>query len=132
MQYKKRARVWTNSTNRVTLDVVNKTATSYDWWVFLKEFDGILVFNNYSYSNTTAKHQRDVRRKLRELNIEVNEWVSFVDSLDKFETLEQVFVAQDKQRENDKKDLLIQKERRNRLARERRAALRLAKLKPLG
>lgn len=35
-------------------------AFSYGWWRYLQVINGILVFNNYSYSVSTNKHQRDL------------------------------------------------------------------------
>lgn len=47
-------------------------ATSYDWWQFVRMINGKIVFNNYSYSNTTCRHQSKVRGLLRELNINID------------------------------------------------------------
>jgi len=45
------------------------TAVSYDWWHFLRQVGPVLVFNHYSYSMSTNRHQSKVRGALRELGI---------------------------------------------------------------
>jgi len=37
---------------------------SYGWWVFSKEVNGVLVFNNTTYSPSTTKHQSKGWNKL--------------------------------------------------------------------
>lgn len=44
---------------------------SYDWWVFVAKINGKLVFNNYSYSNSTRKHQYKMKYLLRTLGITI-------------------------------------------------------------
>jgi hypothetical protein len=57
-------------------------AKSYDWWIFVKMINGKVVFNNYSYSNTTCKHQSKVRSLLSELGIKIDIFVKTSISLD--------------------------------------------------
>lgn len=56
----------------VTFDPKTKKAYSYGWWLFLAEIEGVLVFNNYSYSPSTTKHQYKLRALLRQLNIKID------------------------------------------------------------
>jgi hypothetical protein len=72
MKYYKRLKVYKSSNGNNVVDLVNKTAFSYDWWQYLKDFNGKLVFNNYSYSSSTGKHQRDALTVLRQNNIKID------------------------------------------------------------
>lgn len=56
----------------VTLNLEEMTAYSYGWWKFLAVINGKIVFNNYSYSNSTCKHQSKVRRMLEEKGIKID------------------------------------------------------------
>lgn len=55
-----------------TFDVDTCKAVSYGWWVFVDKIDGMVVFNSYRYSVTTAGHQRKVRQLLEELGIRID------------------------------------------------------------
>ena len=46
--------------SNVKFDCETQTAWSYDWWKFYGIINGKKVFNNYSYSNSTSKHQSKV------------------------------------------------------------------------
>jgi hypothetical protein len=70
--------------SNVSLNLETLEAFSYDWWQFLKLINGKLVFNNYSYSNTTCKHQQKVRRVLDEKGIKIDVFVKTYRSLDGF------------------------------------------------
>lgn len=56
----------------VTFDPDFCTAYSYSWWRFVDKINGKVVFNNYTYSQTTCKHQQKVRRLLSELGIKID------------------------------------------------------------
>lgn len=47
-------------------------AYSYGWWRFVDKVNGKVIFNNYSYSQSTNKHQSKVRGLLRDLGIEID------------------------------------------------------------
>jgi hypothetical protein len=47
-------------------------ATSYDWWYFVKRIGNRVVFNSYTYSNTTSRHQSRVRSLLDQLGIKID------------------------------------------------------------
>lgn len=70
LPYKPRKKIY-ESTN-VYFDPETCQAYSYDWWRFVDKIDGLVIFNSYSYSRTTQKHQYKVRRLLAELNIKIN------------------------------------------------------------
>lgn len=50
-------------------------STSYNWWNVTLKIGNKLVFNNYSYSNSTAKHQSKIRAVLSELGIKIDYYV---------------------------------------------------------
>lgn len=51
-------------------NMMDISAYSYDWWKFVvTDSVGNIVFNNYTYSNTTSGHQGNVNYKLRELGL---------------------------------------------------------------
>lgn len=56
----------------VTFNPETKDAYSYSWWRFVAIVEGKLIFNNFRYSNTTAKHQHKVRSLLNALGIKVD------------------------------------------------------------
>ena len=87
MKFFKRLNVYKSS--NVIFKVEQKEAYSYDWWCFFKVINGKNVFNNYSYSNTTNKHQSKVRHLLRDLNIEVDLWIETPKSLNSEDALKE-------------------------------------------
>jgi hypothetical protein len=58
--------------SNVTFNPSRIEAYSYDWWKFVSKINGYIVFNNYTYSTTTCRHQHKVRRLLKSLGIDVN------------------------------------------------------------
>lgn len=81
MKYYKRLKVYKNSTGSCVFDPHNMIATSYGWWAFLKQIGPFTVFNNYKYSPTTSRHQRQVKLMLDKHGIEVDLWVSTYNHL---------------------------------------------------
>lgn len=81
LKYKKRDKIYTNSTRTCTFNPLTTEARSYRWWVFVTKIDGLTVFNNYPYSVTTARHQRKIRNLLKELKIKIDLEVTTKDSL---------------------------------------------------
>ena len=70
MKYiKKRARY---EADNVWFDANTSTAMSYNWWVFVKKINGLVVFNNHGYSHATMGHQRKVRALLNTLGITID------------------------------------------------------------
>ncbi len=70
MKYYKKLKLYKAS--NVIFDPINFTATSYNWWYFVRKIQGKVVFNNYRYSVSTAKHQYKMWRLLHELGIKVD------------------------------------------------------------
>lgn len=59
--------------SNVELDLNKFEARSYDWWVFVKRINGKLVFNTYTYSYTTRRHQWKVRHLIeRDLGLNID------------------------------------------------------------
>lgn len=52
------------------------TAYSYGWWQFVAQINGFVVFNEFRYSPTTSRHQIKVRQLMRELDINIDLYVS--------------------------------------------------------
>lgn len=67
LQYKKRLGIYKNYNGSNMFNPDTFQAYSYDWWCYLKSFGGLKVFNTYSYSNTTCKHQSQMRKLLCDL-----------------------------------------------------------------
>jgi hypothetical protein len=76
LMYRKRDNVYKNSTGTCMVynfpDKKEVYATSYRHWHFLKNINGLIVFNNYSYSNSTSAHQSLVKELLyKKIKIDV-------------------------------------------------------------
>lgn len=121
MKYFKRLGLYKAS--NVTFNPKTLSAHSYDWWQFVKQVDGKVIFNNYRYSQSTSKHQRKVAGVLQELGV-VYETIKTVKSLANLETLEQVYAAHAENIENEKVDAELKRIKRNKRAKERRQALK--------
>lgn len=95
----------------VTFDASQIEAFSYGWWKFVKVIQGKIVFNEYSYSTTTSKHQYKVKALMRELGLEVDLYVKTKASLDK-QTLKEL----------NAETIKIETERENQIKENRKAA----------
>jgi hypothetical protein len=74
MKHFKRSNLYKAS--NVTFNPETFQAFSYDWWQFTAMINGVLVFNNHYYSQSTVKHLYKVRTLLKELGHEVALWVN--------------------------------------------------------
>ena len=70
MKYYSRLKLYKAS--NVTFDPIQCRVYSYDWWRFVDRIRGKVIFNSYTYSNSTVKHQFKLRRLLESLNINVD------------------------------------------------------------
>ncbi len=70
MRYMKRTGIY--KINNCTFDPTSIEVFSYSWWKFVAVIDGKVVFNNYSYSKSTTKHQWKVKRLMNELGIKID------------------------------------------------------------
>jgi hypothetical protein len=62
MRYYTRLKVWKNKSLRY--DPEKLMAFSYDWFCFLRQIEGVLIFNITPISPATTKHQHWVKDKL--------------------------------------------------------------------
>ena len=76
--------------SNVTFNPITMEAHSYAWWQFVRVIEGKIVFNNYKYSNTTARHQWKVRRIMNDLGIVVDFEANTCDSLRTYESFAKV------------------------------------------
>jgi hypothetical protein len=81
LKYFKRLKIYKNYKASNTFYPETLEAWSYDWWQYLAVIKGKLVFNDYTYSNCTSKHQNDLRGLLRELRIKVDVCVEVAGGL---------------------------------------------------
>lgn len=72
MTFKKRSGIYSNSTGSLTFDPIKLEAHSYRWWKFVSRIDGLVIFNNYSYSVSTSKHQSKIRSMLDQMGIKID------------------------------------------------------------
>lgn len=107
--------------SNVSYNATSKSAFSYHWWQFVRVIDGLVVFNGYRYSITTARHQSKVKKLMSELGHKADRWVSIPESLSEVNDLNALAIYQDLQ--NRHEQMVNEKKRleRNRKARERRA-----------
>lgn len=81
MKFYKRLNLYKAS--NVTFNPVTKEAFSYQWWKFTKIIDGKLVFNSYSYSSSTCKHQDKVAGVLSHLGLAIAHTIEAPEGLDR-------------------------------------------------
>lgn len=70
MKYHTRSKEWRASNVSFNADTLK--AYSYAWWRFVDVVNGKVVFNNYTYSMTTNRHQSKVRSLMRTLGIAID------------------------------------------------------------
>jgi hypothetical protein len=83
LTFNKRLNGYVNSTKTNWLSCDKENAVSYGWWVYLRRINGVLVFNNTTYSSTTCKHQLDVARKLDWNFLTIHHTTASLDNLSK-------------------------------------------------
>jgi hypothetical protein len=94
LKFKKRSNTYSNSTGSCTVQGLTKKtieARSYQHWLFVTNINGLVVFNDYKYSISTAKHQSAVRRLLQGLKIKIDVFVEQLESLDDGIILEHLY-----------------------------------------
>ena len=79
MKFYKRLGIYKAS--NCSFDADSMIAKSYDWFVFVRRVNGLIVFNDYNYSQSTCGHQSKVKALLKDLGIKVDVYVSISDSL---------------------------------------------------
>ena len=91
LKYFKRSNEYRNSTGTNKFCPETLSAYSYSWWQYLKNFNGVLVFNNYNYSPSTSSHQSKLLSLLEELNIKIDLFVNQRESLSKGIDIDELF-----------------------------------------
>lgn len=118
MKYMQRAQIY--KANNVTFNPKTCEAHSYAWWRFVAKVDGVVIFNNFGYSNSTRKHQSKVRSLLNDLGIKVDIVAPFPQGI-KNESLESLVL----QAEENLCDMFLSEESK-RIERNEKAAKRRA------
>lgn len=123
MKFMKRAQIY-KGTN-VTFNPKTLNAHSYDWWRFVAVVDGLIIFNDYRYSVTTAKHQRKVSSLMSELGIKADITMPLPRGIRHDQTLLEMII----EAEEEECDRLLQsfckQDERNAKARQRRLEAKL-------
>lgn len=57
---------------KCTLEIPSLEGYSYGHWGVCRYINGLMVFNNYTYSNTTTRHQWEIRSWLGSLGIKID------------------------------------------------------------
>ena len=86
MKYRRGIDAYTNATKTNYCSLTDKCAVSYDWWIYLQLIGDRLVFNSYSYSLTTARHQSSTLQLLRDRNIKIDVFVECPKGLQDLES----------------------------------------------
>ena len=116
-QLKTQPHLWFGS--GIFFDTDKMSATSYQWWHFVRRIEGEIVFNSYPYSISTQRHQRKLRELMSDLRINVDVEISVRASLDTFRTVKELVIAHNLQIELD-----ARVENEKRLERNARARVR--------
>jgi hypothetical protein len=78
--------IWANAGNTNTFEPKTFQARSYSHWKYVDKIKNFVVFNDYSYSATTSKHQFKMRHFLRtELGVNMDKvvYINQPESLDR-------------------------------------------------
>lgn len=122
MKYFKRLNLYKG--NNVTFHPETCEAFSYRWWRFVAIVEGKLVFNDYRYSVTTAKHQRKVRGLLNDLGIRPDITMPLPRGIRHDQTLAQLITEAEEELCGKYLEAELKRETRNERARARRAEKR--------
>ena len=83
--YQPRKKRLKSCNNKCTLGIPSLDGYSYGYWQVVKVIDGVVVFNNYSYSNTTSGHQWQLRSWLETLGVKIDLEVECPNGLQRLE-----------------------------------------------
>lgn len=122
MKYFKRLKLYKAA--NVTFNPETKDAFSYAWWRFVAVVEGRLIFNNYRYSVTTAKHQHKVRSVLNELGIKIDIEMPLPRGIRHDQTLAEMIIEAEEYLCDQVLESEMKREARNEKARMRRAEKR--------
>jgi hypothetical protein len=77
LKFRPRLKIYKNSSGRNTFNPETCEAHSYGHWKYVTKVNNTIIFNDYTYSMTTNKHQSEMRSLLCELELDKN--VIYVD-----------------------------------------------------
>lgn len=92
MKHMKRANIYQASNYNVTFNPIKVEAYSYKWWKFVSIVDGLVIFNNYRYSNSTSKHQSKIRNLMQDLKIKIDLELPVPRGLQHHQTLNELII----------------------------------------
>jgi len=69
--YRPKLKIWTDGANN-EFNPETFEARSYRHWCYVARIKGKVVFNAYTYSNTTTRHQSHMRQLLSQLKIKID------------------------------------------------------------
>lgn len=95
LTYKKREGIYANSTRSLTFNPETLEAFSYKWWRFVAKIEGKVIFNNYSYSISTTKHQHKIRSLLYELGIKIDLFLPLPEGINSSSLAELILTAEE-------------------------------------
>lgn len=128
MKYMKRSKIYQASNYNCTFDPTKVEAHSYKWWRFVAVVDGVVLFNNYRYSVSTAKHQRKVAGLMRELGIQVDVTLQLPRGIRNDQTLAELYVEAEETLCEQFLESEAKRDERNAKARQRSAEKRAKEL----
>lgn len=111
----------------ITFDPATIAAHSYGWWQFVRVISGKVVFNEYRYSVTTAKHQRKVLRLMGELGIKIDLFIQTRSSLHTIQRIAAVRAAHKAEMQRQAEVAEAKRVARNLKAKQRRQAVEALK-----
>lgn len=92
-KFKPRLNTWQDGKNN-TFNPETFFARSYSHWAYVRKIKGKIVFNEYYYSQQTARHQTNMRELLKALGFKIDVFVNTPESLDKGICLDSTYERQ--------------------------------------
>ena len=97
MKYFKRLKIYKDYSGNNTFNPETLEAYSYRWWKYIGVVEGKTVFNNFRYSVTTAKHQRNAISLLKELGIKIDIYMPIPSGLQHGQSLAELVLEAEEQ-----------------------------------
>ena len=86
LKFYKRLDIYKNYKGSNRVDPKTMEAHSYQWWKYLMKVDDLLIFNSYTYSNSTSKHQVHTLNLLRSMGKKPDVYIECHQGLGSWET----------------------------------------------
>ena len=125
MKHMKRANIYQASNYNVTFNPAKVEAYSYKWWKFVSIIDGLVIFNNYRYSNSTSKHQSKVMSLMQTLNIKIDLELPVPRGLQHHQTLNELMIEAEEYLCDEYLNKMLKQDARNEASRFKRAKSKL-------